>query len=96
MVAQSASVAGLVARRARFADLVILPKPYGEGQYADAPVVVEAAMFQGNAPAIVLAEGRAGAAQAQARGRSQWNDVPGPRRWSRSAVPLPILQAATR
>jgi nucleotide-binding universal stress UspA family protein len=57
LVAQSASVAGLVARRARFADLVILPKPYGEGQYADAPVVVEAAMFQGHAPVIVLADG---------------------------------------
>lgn len=37
MVAQSASIAGLVARRARFADLVILPKPYGKDQYADAP-----------------------------------------------------------
>ncbi|NKX43070.1 universal stress protein [Roseicyclus persicicus] len=58
LVAQSASVAGLVARRARFADLVILPKPYGEGQYADAPVVVEAAMFQGHAPVVVLAEGK--------------------------------------
>lgn len=57
LVAQSASVAGLVARRARFADLVILPKPYGEGQYADAPVVVEAAMFQGHAPVVVLADG---------------------------------------
>lgn len=58
MVAQSASVAGLVTRRARFADLVVLPKPYGEGQYADAPVVVESAMFQGNAPVIVLADGK--------------------------------------
>jgi len=57
LVSQSASVAGLVARRARFADLVILPKPYGEGRYSDAPVLVEAAMFQGQAPVIVLAEG---------------------------------------
>jgi nucleotide-binding universal stress UspA family protein len=57
LVAQSASVAGVVARRARFADLVVLPKPYGEGKYSDAPVVVEAAMFQGQAPVLVLAEG---------------------------------------
>jgi nucleotide-binding universal stress UspA family protein len=57
LVAQSASVGGLVARRARFADLVILPKPYGEGRYSDAPVVVEAAMFQGQTPVIVLADG---------------------------------------
>lgn len=54
MVAQSASVTTIVARRARFADLVVLPKPYGEGLPADAPVVVEAAMFQGNAPVLVL------------------------------------------
>jgi nucleotide-binding universal stress UspA family protein len=57
LVAQSASVAGVVARRARFSDLVVLPKPYGEGRYSDAPVVVEAAMFQGQAPVLVLAEG---------------------------------------
>ncbi|PWK60218.1 universal stress protein [Roseicyclus mahoneyensis] len=57
LVAQSASVTGLVARRARFADLVILPKPYGPGRYSDAPVVVESAMFQGQAPVLVLADG---------------------------------------
>jgi nucleotide-binding universal stress UspA family protein len=57
MVAQSASVSGLVARRSRFADLVILPKPYGKDQYSDAPIIVEAAMFNGNAPAMVLADG---------------------------------------
>ncbi|MEY3003058.1 MAG: hypothetical protein RLZZ491_234 [Pseudomonadota bacterium] len=57
MVAQSASVSGLVARRARFADLVIQPKPYGDGQYSDAPVLIEAAMFNGHAPVLVLAKG---------------------------------------
>jgi nucleotide-binding universal stress UspA family protein len=31
-----------------------LPKPYGPGLPADAPIIVEAAMFQGNAPVIVL------------------------------------------
>jgi nucleotide-binding universal stress UspA family protein len=55
LVAQSASVTTIVARRARYSDLVILPKPYGEGLPADAPVVVEAAMFQGHAPVVVLA-----------------------------------------
>jgi len=59
MVAQSASVTTIVARRARFADLVVLPKPYGEGLPADAPIILEAAMFQGQAPVIVLAEGKA-------------------------------------
>ena len=55
VVTQAASLVGLVARRARYADLVILPKPYGDGLPADAPVVVEAAMFDGNAPVLVLA-----------------------------------------
>jgi len=59
LVVQSASVGTLVARRARFCDLVVLPKPYGENLPADAPIIVEAAMFQGHAPAIVLAEGKA-------------------------------------
>lgn len=56
MVTQAATVTTIVARRARFADLVVLPKPYGPDLTADAPVVVEAAMFQGQAPVIVLAE----------------------------------------
>jgi nucleotide-binding universal stress UspA family protein len=34
---------------------VVLPKPYGKDLPADAPVIVEAAMFQGGAPVIVLA-----------------------------------------
>jgi nucleotide-binding universal stress UspA family protein len=54
LVAQSASVTTIVARRARFADLVVLPKPYGKDLPADAPIIVEAAMFQGGAPVIVL------------------------------------------
>lgn len=59
LVTQTASVAGIVARRARFSDLVMLPKPYGEGLTSDAPVVVESAMFQGRAPAMVLSGGEA-------------------------------------
>lgn len=54
LVAQTASVAGIVARRARFSDLVIVPRPYGPDLPSDAPIVVEAAMFQGRAPALVL------------------------------------------
>ncbi|MBF9058887.1 universal stress protein [Rhodobacterales bacterium HKCCSP123] len=91
LVAQSASVAGLVARRARFADLVILPKPYGEGQYADAPVVVEAAMFQGNAPVVVLAEGKPVPLKPK-RVVVAWNESAEAMTSIRRA--LPLLQAA--
>jgi nucleotide-binding universal stress UspA family protein len=55
LVAQSASVGGIVARRARYSDLAIVAKPYGEDLPADTPIMVEAAMFQGQTPAIVLA-----------------------------------------
>ncbi|MBY6202668.1 universal stress protein [Maritalea mobilis] len=58
LVAQSASVTPVVARRARFADLVMLPKPYGPDLPSDAPVLVESAMFQGQAPVIVIADGK--------------------------------------
>ncbi|BDW86819.1 MULTISPECIES: universal stress protein [Roseicyclus] len=91
LVAQSASVTGLVARRARFADLVILPKPYGEGKYSDAPVIVESAMFQGQAPVIVLAEGAAPAA-APRRVVVAWNESAEAMTAVRRA--LPILKTA--
>ena len=58
LVTQTAMVAGLVARRARFADLVMLPKPYGENRTADAPAVVEAALYQGQAAVLVLPESK--------------------------------------
>src|SRR6056297_1775744 len=58
VVAQTATVAGLVAKRARFADLVMLPQPYGDNRTMDAPVVVEAAMFQGQAPVMVLPQAK--------------------------------------
>jgi nucleotide-binding universal stress UspA family protein len=91
MVAQSASVSGLVARRSRYADLVILPKPYGQDQYADMPVILEAAMFNGHAPAIVLADGVAPAGKPE-RVVVAWNESPEAMVAIRHA--LPLLQAA--
>lgn len=91
MVAQSASVMGLVARRARFADLVIQPKPYGEGQYSDAPVIVEAAIFNGNAPVIVLADGVAPSGRPD-RIVIAWNESAEAMAAVRHAIPL--LKAA--
>ncbi|WP_435257567.1 universal stress protein [Thioclava sp. FR2] len=53
-VAQMGAVADLIATRARFADLVVLPRPYGKDQGPEAEAVVEAAMFEGQAPVLVL------------------------------------------
>lgn len=91
MVAQSASVSGLVARWSRYADLVIMPKPYGEGKYSDAPVVIEAAMFNGNAPVIVLADGLPLSAKPE-RVVIAWNESAEAMIAIRRA--LPLLQAA--
>lgn len=87
LVAQSASVTTIVARRARFADLVLLPKPYGENLPADAPVVVEAAMFQGHAPVLVLSEGSPPAANPQ-KIVIAWNESPEAMEAVRRALPL--------
>lgn len=53
-VTQLGALSELVALRARFADLVVLPRPYGEGIGPEAEATVEAALFEGRAPVLVL------------------------------------------
>jgi len=91
VVAQTATVAGLVARRARFADLVMLPKPYGPNRTMDAPVIVESAMFQGQAPVMVL-PGDATPGPAPSRVVVAWNESAEAMSAVRRA--LPLLMAA--
>ena len=54
MVAQSGGLSGLVGLRARYADLVVLARPYGPGAPAEAEQITEAALYQGGAPVLVL------------------------------------------
>jgi len=42
-----------VAGRARFADLVIMPQPYGEGKGAEYEAICESALFDARAPLLV-------------------------------------------
>lgn len=56
-VAHLGAVTDVVAERARFADLVILPCPYAEGLGVEAEAVAEAALFNGAAPVLVLPTG---------------------------------------
>ncbi len=42
--------------KARFVDLVVLPRPYGEGRSPQDEITTEAALFEGNAPVLVLPE----------------------------------------
>lgn len=53
-MAQIGGLSDLVARHARFSDLVILPKPYGDQAAAGAELLVEAALFQGQVPVLVV------------------------------------------
>lgn len=53
-VAQVALISDLVAQRARFADLVVLPQPYNAEHKSDSEAVLEAALFEGQAPVLVL------------------------------------------
>ena len=54
---QTGSLMDVVANAARFADLVVLPLPYAEGRGLDSETVIEAAMFEGRAPVLVLPPG---------------------------------------
>jgi nucleotide-binding universal stress UspA family protein len=58
VVAQLGGMADLVALRARFSDLVILPRPYASDGSTDSGQVAEAAMFEGQAPVLILPPGK--------------------------------------
>jgi nucleotide-binding universal stress UspA family protein len=53
-VAQIADLGRHVAYRARFSDLVVLPQPYGTGRGNEVEPVVEAVLFEGHAPVLVV------------------------------------------
>jgi nucleotide-binding universal stress UspA family protein len=44
----------LIAGRARFADLVVLPRPYGAARGLEDEAVIEAALFDAHAPVLVV------------------------------------------
>ena len=45
---------GYVGLKSRFADLVILPQPYGDGRGPQDEAILEAALFDGSVPVLVL------------------------------------------
>lgn len=90
-VSQIADLGRHVAHRARFSDLVVLPQPYGDGRGSEIEAVVEAAMFEGHAPVLVLPE------NVPPKGRPEsimvaWNESVESMRAIRQA--LPFLTAA--
>lgn len=76
-----------VAQETRYADVVILPKPYGPDGSDAAVAVTEAALFGGKVPVLVLGS----AAKWQGRHRRivlAWNESPEALRATRAAFPL--------
>lgn len=53
-VAQIGGIGNLVGMRARFSDLTVLARPYGDGAPPETEAVVEAALFEGGCPVLVL------------------------------------------
>lgn len=85
------TLGNLVAPKAQFADLVVLPRPYGNAQGPEAEAVIEATLFAAGAPVLVLPDGGLTTAQPKTVVIA-WNQ-------SRAALnavrrALPLLQAA--
>lgn len=91
-VTQLGALTDLVAQRARFADLVVQPRPYGPGLGAEAEAVVEAALFEGQAPVIVLPDTGAGRSATPRRVILAWNQ--GAEAMTAIRKALPLLQSA--
>lgn len=53
-VAQVGGLSTLVGMRARYSDLVVLGRPYGEDATPDAEAITEAALFEGAAPVLIV------------------------------------------
>jgi nucleotide-binding universal stress UspA family protein len=90
-VCQLADVARFVAAHARFADLAVVPRPYGEDRGIELEPVVEGALFEGQSPVIVLPDGGPELKMPE-KVAIGWNESAEALRAVRSA--LPFLSAA--
>jgi nucleotide-binding universal stress UspA family protein len=92
-VCQLADVSRFVASHARFADLAIVPRPYGDDRGIELEPAVEGALFEGQTPVIVLPEGGSELKLPQ-KIAIGWNESAEALRAIRSALPL-LSQAQT-
>ena len=83
-VAQLAGLGRLVAHRARFNDLVILPRPYGKACGQEQETIVESTLFEGQVPTLVVPP------KAEATAKSKRIIVA----WNESAEAMAAVRAA--
>lgn len=72
-IAMIGGLSDLVALRARFADLVVLTKPYGDRRGDEEEAIVESAMFEGQAPVLILPDAAMDASTIGKRIVVAWN-----------------------
>lgn len=60
VVVQIGAIATVAGLRARFADLVIMGRPYGKGRGQEIEAAIEAALFEGQVPVMIVPDGYAG------------------------------------
>lgn len=89
-VTQLGDIGRHVGWRARFADLVVLPKPYGPDRQTEHEQITEACLFEGRAPVLIL-PGQSGPGTLQTP-LIAWNETPEALVAVRAA--LPLLQQA--
>lgn len=87
-VVQIGMLSDLVANRARFADLVILPRPYGRLTATGADIVVESALFNARAPVVILPTEGAAPVLPPRRIVLAWNQSPEALTATRLALPF--------
>ncbi|WP_163848618.1 universal stress protein [Pseudooceanicola aestuarii] len=90
-VAQMIDLGRHVTAHAGFADLVVLPRPYGDGRGIELEPLLEAALFDGRAPILVLPDSGACAPRPETIVLA-WNESPQAMAAARAA--LPFLRAA--
>lgn len=86
-IAQIVDLGRHVAGRARFADLAILPKPYGSNRGAELVPILEAALFEAEVPVLMVA-GSGAAISSPARIMLAWNESDEALAAARAALPL--------
>ena len=91
VVAQVGAISTVVGLRARFADLVVMGRPYGAGRGQEIEAAVEAALFEGQVPVAIVPDGYTGDVPAR-RVVVAWNQSNEAMSAIRKA--LPVLKAA--
>ncbi|SLN16165.1 Universal stress protein family protein [Falsiruegeria litorea R37] len=94
-VAQIADIGRHVAHRARFSDLVVLQRPYGDDKGAEAEPIVEAAMFEGHAPVLIVPDNAQPVAQPKTV-LVAWNESVEAMRAIRRALPFLVAAETVR